>query len=182
MYAWKGIMIEYSDKWLNEYIANRPNSVHIIKDATQIDYKNLFEINNCPNNIDYLQIDLEPTNGSTLATLEKLDNEVMDIYKFAVVTFEHDIYRTNAYNTREKSRLIFKKRGYIPVFEDVNNEGKYVYEDWYIHPDLVNMDYIKNLKNKNYKNYKSIQNVGKYEYDNRPFIHSSIDWKDIDYA
>ena len=60
-----------------------------------IDYKNLFETNNVPLNIDYLQIDLEVTDGSTLTTLKKLDREIMDNYKFAIITFEHDIYHTN---------------------------------------------------------------------------------------
>lgn len=58
---------------------------------------------------------------STIKTLEKLDNEVFDIYKFARVTYEHDIYHTNFDNTRLKSRQIFIKRGYVCVFEDINN-------------------------------------------------------------
>ena len=70
-YEWKGIMIDISNKWLNDYKIHRPNSIHIINDASKIDYKNLFETNNVPLNIDYLQIDLEVTNGSTLNTLKK---------------------------------------------------------------------------------------------------------------
>ena len=89
-YDWKGIMIEYSNKLLNEYKILRQNSIHIINDATKINYHDLFKKNNVPVNIDYLQIDLEPTNGSTLKTLEKINNEVMDNYKFAIITFEHD--------------------------------------------------------------------------------------------
>ena len=58
-YDWKGIMIEYSNKWINEYKNVRQNSKHIINDATKINYNNLFKENNVPNNLDYLQIDLE---------------------------------------------------------------------------------------------------------------------------
>ena len=36
-YEWTGIMIEYSDKWLNDYKKLRPNSIHIINTATKID-------------------------------------------------------------------------------------------------------------------------------------------------
>ena len=122
-------MIEYSKKWLNDYKRVRPNSIHVINDATQIDYKNLFETNNVPLNIDYLQIDLEVTDGSTLTTLKKLDREIMDNYKFAIITFEHDIYHTNYLNTRLVSRQIFENRGYLRVFSDVNNEGYYPFED-----------------------------------------------------
>ena len=57
-YDWKGIMIEYDETFLDLYHAYRPNSVHVIRDATQIDYKELFEKNNMPLSLDYLQIDL----------------------------------------------------------------------------------------------------------------------------
>ena len=53
----------------------------------------------------------------------------MDNYKFAIITFEHDIYHTNYLNTRLVSRQIFENRGYLRVFSDVNNEGYYPFED-----------------------------------------------------
>jgi hypothetical protein len=151
-YNWKGIMIEYDDSFLQLYKQLRPNSIHVINDATNIDYKNLFEINNVPLIIDYLQIDLEVSNGSTLSTLQKLDNEIFDTYKFATITFEHDIYNTNFNNTRLESRDIFSRRGYLCVFEDINNQGN-PYEDWYVHPDLVDLNYVNKLMENNKKNY-----------------------------
>ena len=170
-YNWRGIMIEYEDKYLPLYKQHRPNSIHVINDATKINYKTLFENVNMPFAIDYLQIDLEANNGSTLRTLEKLDTEVFDTYKFATITFEHDIYHTNFGNTRLKSREIFLKRGYICVFEDINNQDiKYPYEDWYVHPDLVDMDYINKL----------VENNNKYYVDN-PITEKSINWQDIKY-
>lgn len=168
-YDWKGIMVEYNPSFLQLYQQHRPNSAHVINNATQIDYKTLFESNSFPVNVDYLQIDLEANNGSTIRTLEKLDDEVLDKHKFATVTFEHDIYHTNYDNTREKSRAIFKKRGYVRVFEDVNNMGINPYEDWYVHPSLVDMSYVEDLKLKNLKKYKVIQNI------------LSINWQDIEY-
>jgi len=152
-YDWKGIMIEYNSNFLSLYKLYRPNSIHIIDDATVVDYKNIFEQNNMPPSLDYLQIDLEANNGSTIRTLKKLDNEIFDTYKFATVTFEHDIYHTNFENTRSSSRDIFKRRGYVCVFEDINNQGVNPYEDWYVHPDLVDMSYINNLIELNKKNY-----------------------------
>ena len=161
-YGWRGIMIEYSDKWLSLYNEHRNNSVHIIDDATKIDYKKLFEENNVPSNIDYLQIDLEESDGSTIKSLEKLDNEVLDKYKFATITFEHDIYGSNLKNTRIKSRKIFKRRGYVCVFEDIGDrKGKNPYEDWYVHPELVDMDYIQYIQELNKKNYKPHHITGK---------------------
>lgn len=168
-YDWKGIMVEYNSNFLSLYKELRPNSIHIINDATEVDYKNVFEKNNIPLSLDYLQIDLEVNNGSTLKTLKKLDNEIFDTYKFATVTFEHDIYHTNFANTRLESRNIFAKRGYICVFEDINNEDN-PYEDWYVHPDLVDINYVNKL----------IENNKQY-YVNHRITGKTINWKDIHY-
>ena len=150
-------------------------STHIFEDATKIDYKKLLYTNNAPFNIDYLQIDIEADNGSTIETLQKLDKEIMDTYKFSVITFEHDYKYNNkteiVKQTRLKSREIFKKRGYKCVFPDVHNISPFnVFEDWYVHPDLVNMDYINNLILINSNKYVLNENTEK-----------SIDWKDIEY-
>ena len=171
-FGWKGIMVEYDEKYLDGYKQHRENSVHVISDATKIDYKKLFEDNEMPENVDYLQIDLEANNGSTMETLEKLDNEIFDKHKFAVVTFEHDYYCAGDYkSTREKSREVFNKRGYVPVFEDIHEcEPSIVFEDWYVHPDLVDMDYVNDLKMNNARKYIKNTMTGK-----------SIDWRSICY-
>ena len=178
-YEWNGIMIDYSNEYLNDYKEIRPNSIHIINDATKIDYKNLFEINNVPLNLDYLQIDLEANNGSTLNTLKKLNSEVMDKHKFATITFEHDIYHTNYLDTRLESRKIFEDRGYVRVFSDVNNRGVNPYEDWYIHPDLVDSELVNTLIKKNEQKYKS--NIKAYNYFDESPVNKSINWQDIEY-
>lgn len=170
IYNWKGVMVEYEDKFLTMYKTIRPNSIHVIQDASTVDYKSLFQSNDVPLCIDYLQIDLEVCNGSTLKTLQKLDDEILDTYKFATVTFEHDIYRSNFADTRLKSREIFKKRGYVCVFEDVNDMNIYPFEDWYVHPDLVDMEYVRKL----------IANNRCRLMDN-PITGKTINWRDIDY-
>ena len=170
VYNWKGIMIEYDPKFLPRFQMKRPNSIHVIHDATQIDYKTLFESNNVPINIDYLQIDLEVGNGSTIQTLQKLDNEIMNTYKFATVTFEHDIYRSNFLNTRIVSREIFSRHGYVCVFEVTEDNG-FPYEDWYVHPDLVDMEYVRSLQSRN---------ASKYPHSTKHGI-SCISWQDIEY-
>jgi hypothetical protein len=169
-YDWRGIMVEYDASFLNLYKTHRPNSIHVINDATQVDYKNVFEANNVPASLDYLQIDLEANNGSTIRTLQKLENEIFDTYKFATVTFEHDIYHTNFENTRLASRDIFKKRGYVCVFEDINNQGTNPYEDWYVHPDLVDMNYVNNLIENN-----------KQFYVNHDLTGKTLNWQNIQY-
>lgn len=169
-YNWKGIMVEYDPQYLPLYKEHRPNSIHIINDALQVDYRKVFETMNAPLAFDYLQIDLEESNGSTLRTLQNLDRNIFDTYTFATVTFEHDIYHSNCHNTREISREIFAKRGYTPALIDVNNGIEYPYEDWYVHPTLVNTTYIEELKSLNQKHYKP-----------QPLTKLTIDWRDIEY-
>src|SRR3989344_6434688 len=81
MYNWRGIMVEYDNKWLPQYKAMRPNSCHIIDDATIIRYDEVLKNCNAPLNCDYLQIDLDVDNKSTLTTLELLDEQIFDKYK-----------------------------------------------------------------------------------------------------
>ena len=176
-FGWKGIMIEYDSKYLDMYKQHRPGSIWVIDDARKINYLKLFETAKMPKTIDYLQIDLEANNGSTLETLKNLDNNVLNQYKFATVTFEHDVYCCNKNvnqhygNTREESREIFNKHGYLRVFGDVHNlEPQYVYEDWYVYPELVDMDYVNLLIEKN---------KTKYMFNN--ITQKSINWKEIEY-
>jgi len=164
-------MVEYDNKFLPLYQLHRKNSIHIIADATTVDYRSILKNSNMTFNLDYLQIDLEANNGSTLRTLQKLDREVFDTYKFATITFEHDIYHTNYLDTRAVSRAILKNKGYYCVFEDIHNiEPQYPYEDWYVHPDLVDMDYVRQIQEMNKVNYVPNNITGR-----------SINWQGIKY-
>jgi hypothetical protein len=146
---YKGIMVEYDKSFEQSYKLHRKNSIYVLGDAQNINYREILDKNNFPIEIDYLQIDLDVNNRSTLNTLELLNNTVFDKYKFATVTFEHDIYTGNYFNTQNISRQIFKERGYVLIFPDVSVfwEGKYCkFEDWYVHKDLVSPDVINKIK------------------------------------
>lgn len=157
-FEWKGIMVEYDKQWLGAYQKHRPGSIYCFTDATKIDYVQLFKNNNVPKNIDYLQIDLDVCNRSTLDTLELFDKTIFDNYKFATITFEHDIYDGDRFNTRQASRDIFAKRGYVLVFPDVKN-GPSPFEDWYVHPSLVDMNYINKIKTSDSLEYNDIMTL-----------------------
>jgi hypothetical protein len=151
LYQWNGLMVEY-DRSFEELYKTYRSSNYIIKDAREVDYLGLFREYNFPKNMDYLQIDLEVTNGSTIETLEVLDKTIFPEYTFNVVTFEHDIYVGDHYDTRKRSREIFKKNGYTLFYSNVKNQGC-EYEDWYIHSSLNkdfpmgdSMDYSKVIK------------------------------------
>jgi hypothetical protein len=148
-YNWKGLMVEYDTSFENLYKIHRPNSIYELNDARLVNYRQIMDSNNFPINMDYLQIDLDVDNKSTLDTLLLLNNTIFDKYKFAAITFEHDIYRGNYFDTKKISRQIFKDRGYVLVFPDIKVfwEGGYKpFEDWYIHPELVDMDHINKIK------------------------------------
>jgi hypothetical protein len=160
-YKWKGIMIEYEDSYRKLYELHRPNSIHIFQDARTIDYNKILKENNFPNKMDYLQIDLEVNNKSTIDTLELLNNTIFSEYKFSIVTFEHDIYKGDYFNTRERSREIFLENGYIIVFPDVKNVGN-KFEDWYVHPENIDMNFVnKIITNKSLEHTEIIEKIYK---------------------
>lgn len=139
-YGWKGIMVEYDRSFAPLYKKHRPNSLHILQDACTVNYRDLLDSNQFPINMDYLQIDLDVNNRSTLNVLELLNKTVFDKYTFATITFEHDIYTGNFFDTQSISRKIFSDRGYILVSPNVSvfwEGGQKAFEDWYIHPSLV---------------------------------------------
>lgn len=73
-------------------------------------------------------------------------------------------------NTRLAHRKILEDRGYVIVFSDINNRGVNPYEDWWVHPELVDIEYVNLIKEKNKNKYEFNSVTGK-----------SINWEDIEY-
>lgn len=156
-YKWLGLMVEVEMQWVEDYNELR-TSYYAIQDATTIDYLQLFKKYNFPENMDYLQIDLEVSNRSTLTTLEILEKTIFPKYTFSVITFEHDIYTGDHYQTQEKSREIFLKNGYCMVFSDIKDHG-YAYEDWYVHPKYVDMNFVNKIKDNSLEWSSAIEKI-----------------------
>jgi hypothetical protein len=145
---WKGFLVEHSSYYYPHYLVQRPNSIPIINDASQIDYLKYLQDYNFPNTIDYLQIDLDVNNRSTLNTLELLDKNVFDKYTFSTITFEHDIYTGNYFDTQKISREILQKRNYILLFQNVTiwyNNMLCQFEDWYISKEILDQNKVKQI-------------------------------------
>ena len=136
-FNWKGLMIEQDTQFSELYKVYRPNSEFIIGDAVTVDYNKALE--NYPRDMDYLQIDLDVHNMSTLNTLLQLNDTALKTHRFAVITFEHDCYRGDYFRTRDLSRIILQDLGYVLLFPDV-----LYFEDWYVHPALVDPKVISN--------------------------------------
>ena len=176
-FGWRGVMVDRVADHEASYESVRPNSIPIIQDATRIDYKKVFEDNNFPTSLDFWQLDLEVRDNTSLTALIKINETILDCYKFAVVTMEHDIYTdfetgeidrkygyeasviawVNAVNTRLTSREILERRGYHCVFKDILDPPEECidcpYEDWWVHPDLVDIEYVDYLQEKNKDKY-----------------------------
>jgi len=164
-FYWSGIGIELDSgfcedqrKWRKTFTENA--------DATQVDYLDLFRrANHNSNTFDYLSLDLD--GDATLQTLYKLP---LKTHKFATVTYEHDYYVYDVLNVKENekyrrlSREYFLDFGYTLVLPDVSSDNLYnsflpdgssiggqtlSFEDWWAHPDLVDMDRIKFMVRKN---------------------------------
>jgi hypothetical protein len=140
-FGWTGVSIEYDEKFINNYRNNR--SAKLLHDnALTIDYEKLLKENFEGNTIDYLQLDIEPARN----TYECMLKVPFDKYKFAVVTYEHDYYVDVTRSFREKSREFLTSKGYILVANDLSPDGKSNFEDWWVHPDLVDENIVNKMK------------------------------------
>jgi hypothetical protein len=59
-YGWTGVSFEIDPDRANEFNANRSNKCYTA-DATTFDYETLFYMLDMPKQIDYLQVDIEPS-------------------------------------------------------------------------------------------------------------------------
>lgn len=140
-YQWKGIALDIEKKYVKRYNRKRKNKC-IQANALETNYSELFKFYDFPNVIDYLQLDIEPA----VNTFNCLQAIPLDSYKFKVITYEHDLYATPANSEyKEKAFEIFSKYGYRRIASDVCNQGN-PFEDWYVHPEFVNLSEISQLK------------------------------------
>lgn len=149
-YDWKGISLEMKPEFVEEYKKSRKNLV-LQSDALTVNYRKLFEEHFNTNTIDYLQLDIEPAKN----TFEVLLAIPFEDYKFSVITYEHDYYVDITKSYRDKSRRYLKLMGYELIVNDLSPDGISNFEDWWIHPDLVDPEIVKIMKDISEKTKKS---------------------------
>jgi tetratricopeptide (TPR) repeat protein len=140
--GWKGVSLEIDEGYYQSWLSQRPNDIIIKQDATTADYLNL-ATQYLPPEIDYLQLDCDPPEN----TFKALCQIPFDKLKFKVITYEHDYYCDATRSYKEKSREILKSHGYELLISNVSPDEKSPYEDWWVNPDLVDMDAISYLRN-----------------------------------
>jgi hypothetical protein len=139
-FGWNGVSFEIVPELHKEVSENRKNPC-ILGDATKFDYIKYFEENSFPNQIDYLQVDIDAgyqingrPAGNHYTSLHGLIAVPLNKYRFTVITFEHD---ANMYwrNTamRDAQREILDSLGYSLVVRQMH-------EDWWVDPEVVDLE------------------------------------------
>ena len=140
-WGWRGASIEILEHEVEKFKQQRSNPIYL-QDATQIDYDSFIENLELGNTIDYLQVDCEPPS----TTFDILKMIPLEKYKFAVITFEHDYYADITKLYRDESRAYLESKGYELVVSNISPNDNCPYEDWWVHPDLVDRKIIDRVK------------------------------------
>lgn len=148
-FRWKGLSIDIDKEEVDKFKTKRDNPI-IQKDALKVDYSNLLKEYKFNKDVDYLQLDCEPP-STTFEILRKIP---FDQYRFAVITFEHDFYADIEEKYRDLSRKYLQARGYKLIAGNVSHIQDKVnfntsFEDWWVHPDLVEEEIIKKFNKPN---------------------------------
>lgn len=142
-FDWTGVSIEYNSDLCNRWNGKRKNQVRC-KNALDVDYKKLLrEISS--GDIDYLQLDCEPSK----ITFEILLLIPFERCRFGVITYEHDHYIDIDKIYRDRSRKYLEMMGYELIASDISPDGISSFEDWWVHPDMIDKDLIDIMKDLN---------------------------------
>lgn len=143
VFEWRGVSVDLNPEFVEEFNSVRKNKT-ILHDATTLNYAQVLESMKFPTDIDYLQLDCEPPK-ITYNVLQKIP---FDKYRFAFISFEHDFYNDKQAPYRDWSRSFLISKGYVPIANDVavSWDRSKSYEDWWIHPALVDPEIFQKMK------------------------------------
>lgn len=130
-HGWTGLSIDIDDSCRNIWLEKRKNPL-IIADALTFEYPQ-------KERIDYLQIDVDPSETSFKALLQVLKSKT----RFSIITYETDAYADNTYV--QPSRQLLQSEGYKLIRADVMC-GFGPFEDWYIDPLVIDANLINTFK------------------------------------
>ena len=137
-FGWRGVSLDISEEFVSAHNSERKHTC-LLKDATTINYDRLLNGLDLPTTIDYLQIDVDPADVSYKVLLSM----PLEKYRFGVITFEHDHYADPKSDVRAKSRKYLESYGYKLVAPNISPDDNRPYEDWYVHPDIIDTSKIE---------------------------------------
>jgi hypothetical protein len=127
-HGWTGLSIDIDDCCKDIWAEKRKNPL-IIADALTFNYPH-------KERIDYLQIDVEPSETNFKALLQVLKSKT----RFSIITYETDAYLDDSFV--QPSRQILQSHGYKLIYPDVLCEFG-AFEDWYIDTSVIDIDLFK---------------------------------------
>lgn len=139
-FGWNGVALDINENFVEAHNNERKHNC-LLKDALKVNYERLLMGLDMPENIDYLQLDCDPPE----VTYKILLNMPFETHKFAVITYEHDYYCDDTKSFRDKSRKYLESFGYKLVVDNISPNENKPYEDWWIHPDLIEDDIVKKM-------------------------------------
>lgn len=143
--GWNGIAIDYDKKYIDSVKSLRSCKC-ICADLNVVNINFLLEDNNCPEEIDYLSIDVDDAQWKVFNDFD------FSKYKFKVLTLEHNLFQSfeecNQKHSKEHKDKIVKecnfyrehltKIGYKILWSNVILDGYGPVEDWYVNEELYN--------------------------------------------
>lgn len=141
-YGWQGVSFEIVSKLHEEFVANRKNPC-ILGDARKFDFLSYFKQHNFPEQIDFLQIDIDEGYDELgqpkdpYCSLQGFIAIPWNHYRFSVVTFEHDTTMwIKGDAQRDAVREIMYSYGYMLA-------ARQPHEDWWIDPRAIDLHFAK---------------------------------------
>lgn len=134
-FDWRGVSLDTDEEFVKKHGEQRKHTC-LLRDATAVNYEKLLSALDFDKNIDYLQIDCDPPSVSYQVLL----SIPFETRNFAIITFEHDHYADPSKNYREKARKYLASHGYTLFVSNVSPDKNRPYEDWFVNPDLVNIE------------------------------------------
>lgn len=139
-FDWSGVSLDIEQSFVEAFSNERKNPC-LLKNALYVDYDKFLHGLDFPSIIDYLQLDCDPPE----ITYQILLTIPFDSYKFRVITFEHDYYTDTSKTLQEKSIKYLESYDYVRVVNNIAPDDWRSYEDWWVHPDLVDKDILDRM-------------------------------------
>lgn len=149
--CYRGVSVDLQDykewQW-------REGTYKLTQDAATVDYNSVLHVGNWPDQIDYLQIDID----SPLTQLNIVKKLLRTKYRFSVITYETDFYTgynehtSNAHQllTENDYELVVRNVGCVNQIREQDTYGQLVpYENWYVDKRVVSKDLINRFINVN---------------------------------
>ena len=136
--GWSGVAMDIRD--LGHLWAAERTTPFLKADATTVDWVPLLRRTfGATRVIDYLSFDVDD------ATLPTFSRFPFDRYTFRTITIEHDAYRVGT-ALRDTLRQNLTALGYVLLCANVVYENHGPFEDWWVHPDHVDMAWAERIR------------------------------------